>query len=164
MDLEKLKVDVSDWIVRWVSVSNPNLGKIPCPFAKNALLNNKIDWHWVEDANHLKLLLRSIMEQGLSNEVLVAGMDPNMITTSELSEITKQANEKWLMPMDIVALEDHPNDLEIIAGTKMNQGTYALVLIQSKTKLNQASKILHKQGYYDNWTQKQIDDVVTWRL
>ena len=164
MDLEKLKADVSDWIIRWVSVYDPCLDKIPCPFARSALLNMKIDWHWAQDAKDLKLFLHSIVEQGLSNEVLVVGMDPNMITSTELSYITRQANEKWLMPIDIVALEDHPDDPEIIAGAKMNQGTYALLLIQSKIKLNQASMILRKQGYYDSWTQEQIDDVVTWRL
>ena len=67
------------------------------------------------------------------------------------------------MPSGLVALEDHPHDPEIIAGEPMNQGTWAILLVQATAKLNAASKMLAKQGYYDLWTQEQLDDVVNWR-
>jgi len=105
-----------------------------------------------------------IMEEGkLTNDVVAIGMDPDKISAVELASITKHANDKWLMRCGFVALEDHPHDPEVIAGERMNQGTWALVLIQEIEKLNAASRILTKQGYYDRWTQDQLDDVVTWR-
>jgi hypothetical protein len=67
------------------------------------------------------------------------------------------------MPKGLVALEDHPDDIEVVNGATMNQGTWALVLIQESSKLKAASDMLKKQGYYDNWTQEQLDDVVNWR-
>ena len=54
------------------------------------------------------------------------------------------------MNKDIVALEDHPNDPEILNGEAMNFGKCSLVLVQRLSKLNTASTILKKQGYYDD--------------
>jgi len=68
------------------------------------------------------------------------------------------------MPHNIVALEDHPSDVEKVNGVTMNQGKWAMVLLQNTSKLNNASEILRTQGYYDKWTQEELDDVVTWRF
>jgi hypothetical protein len=68
------------------------------------------------------------------------------------------------MTKDIVALEDHPNDPEILSGETMNFGKAILVLVQRLSKLNGASKILKKQGYYDKWPDENYDDVVRWRF
>ena len=67
------------------------------------------------------------------------------------------------MPKDIVSLEDHPNDVEIVNGVQMNFGLCGIVLIQRLSKLNKASKILRKQGYYKNWSKQNLEDVVEWR-
>ena len=45
----------------------------------------------------------------------------------------------------------------------MNFGLCSLVLVQRLSKLNNASKVLKEKGYYDNWTQEDLDEVVTWR-
>jgi hypothetical protein len=43
-----------------------------------------------------------------------------------------------------LALEDHPGDPEIVNGVSMNQGTYALALIQSLTDLNEKAQAMVK--------------------
>jgi hypothetical protein len=68
------------------------------------------------------------------------------------------------MKEDIVALEDHPLNEEIINGTKMNFGLCSLVLVQRLSKINKASNILKEKGYYENWSKENLDDVVTWRF
>ena len=68
------------------------------------------------------------------------------------------------MPHDIVALEDHPNDPEIINGVKMNFGKCILVLVQRLSVINRKSLALKDQGYYDNWSEENLDDVVNWRF
>lgn len=161
---EELINDVSDWIMNWVSVPNKNLGAVPCPFARNALITNKIHWVLCDHAEHLSNTLYSIMELGLPKEVVVLGCSKDKVSPWQLSTLTWEANSKWLMPAGLVALEDHPNDPEIVAGEKMNQGKWALILLQETAKLNAASEMLKRQGYYDSWTQEQIDDVVTWRF
>ena len=46
----------------------------------------------------------------------------------------------------------------------MNNGEWAIVLVQSKEKLDKASAILERQGYYNNWSKENLDDVVNWRM
>ena len=163
MSADRFKEDVKSWVLDWVSQHNEKLGHIPCPFAKQALLQDKIDFIYCESYDDVNLVLMGLMEQGLTNEVVAVGINPDNISPDDLRYLTTHANKEWLMPAGLVALEDHPYDPEIIAGETMNQGTWAMVLIQATSKLNAASKILAKQGYYKNWTQEQLDDVVTWR-
>lgn len=163
MSVELFKKDIEHWINNWVSVHNEQLGTIPCPFAKQAMLRDKIAWRVADSPDQLEIILYALMEEGMPNEVLAIGIDPQKITPEELSSITKKANDVWLMPCGLVALEDHPHDIEVVNGATMNQGTWALVLLQESSKLKAASDILRKQGYYDRWTQEQLDDVVNWR-
>lgn len=164
MNSERFKEDIKTWVFDWVSKHNEQLGHIPCPFAKQAILQDKIEYVWCDSAADLNITLVGIAEQGLPNEVVAIGMDPTEISPGDLTLLTKHANDRWLMPIGLVALEDHPHDPEIIAGEPMNQGTWAILLVQATAKLNAASKMLAKQGYYDLWTQEQLDDVVNWRL
>lgn len=163
MSFDRFKEDIQSWVFDWVSQHNDALGHVPCPFAKQAILQDKIEYVWCDTTFDLNITLVGVHEQGLTKDVLAVGMDPGDITPDDLSMLVKHANERWFMPMGYVALEDHPRDPEIIAGATMNQGTWAIVLIQETAKLNSASQILAKQGYYERWTQAQIDDVVTWR-
>lgn len=162
--IEQLKADIATWIFDWVSLPNEQLRNIPCPFAKQALMNNKIDFTIAGNIEVLRSLLDVVAHDGLLNDVLIIGMNKNLITPIDLSNIVKDANNINLMPAGYVALEDHPDDEEFINGVKMNQGTWALVLVQSLEKINQASTILQKQGYYSNWTKEEYDDVVSWRF
>jgi len=45
----------------------------------------------------------------------------------------------------------------------MNFGGAILHIIQQLSKLNQASDRLKSRGYYDHWSQEEIDEVVSWR-
>lgn len=164
MEFEKFKNDVSEWILNWVSQYNETLKKVPCPFARNALISKKIDWATASNETNLESILKLLAMNGLSNDVLIVGMPRESITPAKLSNLIKNLNTTILMPHNIVALEDHPDDYEIINGEKMNQGNWVLVLIQELDKINQASKILEKQGYYNNWPKEAFDDVVSWRL
>lgn len=164
MSTEEFKQDIEDWITGWVSVHNDQLGHIPCPFARKALADKKIEWILCEDKESIEITLYGIMEMGLPNEVVVVGVDPIHLSSDELRLITKKANEKWLMPSGLVALEDHPYDTETKNGVIMNQGKWALVLIQETAKLNDASLKLRAQGYYDKWTEEELNDVVNWRF
>lgn len=164
MDVDELRADVSQWITDWVSKRNTALGHPPCPFALQALERNQISWVCYGSLDGLKDGFKSIAEKGLDNEVLVIGLDPTVILPFNLSESTRYANEELLMPAGLVALEDHPHDIELVSGQVMNQGKWALILIQSLEKLNNASLMLSKSGYYDVWTDEQKADVVDWRF
>ena len=82
-------------------------------------------------------------------EVVVLYADTNTFTPSELSLLVKQFN-LIAMKKDVVALEDHPLDEEIVNGVHMNFGKAILILVQRLSKLNNASKHLDKQGTIHN--------------
>jgi hypothetical protein len=157
--------DVSSWIHEFVSVHNKTLGHTPCPFAKQALIDDKIMWHTAQSIDDLEKLTIWLSNRDLwgNKEVLIIGMEEHTIRPKDLYREIEKINRVILMPNGLVALEDHPTSVEIVNGAKMNQGKWILVLIQSIDKLNRASEILKKQGYYDNWSQENLAEVVNWR-
>lgn len=161
----ELKKDVEDWVHDFVSVYNDQLEAIPCPYAKHAVINDRIIWKHVDSASELNRVVYAYSRAELwgNKEVLVIGIDPKNIDANTFEYEIERLNNKVLRPAGYIALEDHPNKKEEIAGVKMNQGKWALVLIQTTEKLDNASEILKRQGYYDKWTQEQLDEVVTWR-
>ena len=54
---------------------------------------------------------------------------------------------------DMIALEDHPSAVEDVNGVIMNQGQYAIVFVQSLSKLNDAAAQLASKGFYHDWRQ-----------
>ena len=55
------------------------------------------------------------------------------------------------MPTDLLTLEDHPDDVEMVNGVCMNQGTYALALVQSLSDLDTKAQSMARKGFYDTW-------------
>ena len=61
---------------------------------------------------------------------------------------------------DLLALEDHPLEEESVQNIRLNHGCYALILVQRRDKVERARKMLVKQGYYDNWADDYLEDVL----
>jgi hypothetical protein len=61
-----------------------------------------------------------------------------------------------LLTKNLLALEDHPADPEIVNGVCMNQGTYALALVQSLSDLNDKAQMVAKKGFYDTWPNEYL--------
>lgn len=153
--------DIKQWVEEFVSVHNDELGTVPCPFAKQALMKDTIKYVSTERIGES---LADLVDSWTDKyEVVVIYTGTELYTASEVSDIVERFN-KLAMPRDIVALEDHPDDPEILNGVEMNFGKCILVLVQRLSKLNKASAMLKKQGYYDNWPQENYDDVVSWRI
>ena len=96
-------------------------------------------------------------------DALVLILDPKRWTLKYTHDVVDQLNSVF-MPQDVVVLEDHPRQKEEIHGVTVNNGRYILLLCQRLSTLNRFSEILKKKGYYDQWSKKNIADVVTWRL
>jgi hypothetical protein len=169
--MNKLQQDLETWIYNWVSVYNENLQAVPCPFAKQAYVDGKILVQEITPMGGYSMseLIYSYLDTitdpwpFVEKEVIVLGCDSAFITAAELADTVSDCNARLLESRGYVALEDHPSSLEIVAGEIMNQGSWALVLLQSKEKLNKASAMLERQGYYKTWNQENLDDVVNWR-
>ena len=60
------------------------------------------------------------------------------------------------MSKDIIVLDDHPDDIEEVNGVVMNQGKYALAMIQCLSDLNEKAKLVAKKGFYDKWPEEYL--------
>jgi hypothetical protein len=97
-----------------------------------------------------------------TKEVVIFWYDKEKVPPDAFLADVEQAN-KILLKKDIVALEDHPESEEIIAGVKMNFGLCPIIVLQKNSKLNQSADQLKEKGYYHSWTQSDLDKIVTWR-
>lgn len=165
-----MESDISDWIIERLSVNLEQFNNLPaCPFAKEALTKNRVKVHYLDPKNRNKLSVKEYFIAELENysyhwpkkkEVVVLGCLPEYISSEELSEAVEEANEKFLSNRGFIALEDHPADFEQVAGYNLNQGTYALILLQEADKLYKAREILKKKNYYKNWDSEYYQSVV----
>ena len=134
---------------------------MPCPFARQARVNNNISIKFASVAELTQAVHESI-EELESKEVVVVCFDHNNINPVELQEYVEGMN-KTLMTENYVILEDHPWTPEYINGVCMNFGHCGLLVIQKLDKLNKASDQLREKGYYKPWSQEDLDSVVSWR-
>ena len=155
LNLETVKQDIERWIVEFVEVPHPALsGWAPCPYARKARLDRDFDVRLGLAPLHdlIKISKTGIEGKG----VVVIAYDPRHHTHKEFSLALDIANREFLLPNDLLALEDHPDDLEIVNGIAMNQGTYALALVQSVSDLNKKSQLVAQKGFYDTWPEEYL--------
>jgi hypothetical protein len=152
MNLETVKQDIENWIVNFVEVPHPALGGFPpCPYARSARLKRSYQVFLGTDP-YYDLKHRARHGIGLS-EVIIYAYDPNEWPHELFASSLDQANREFLLSADLLALEDHPHDVEIVNGVCMNQGTYALALVQSVSDLNTKARLMANKGFYDTWPE-----------
>lgn len=155
LDLNQVQQDIERWIVDFVEVKNPALGGWPpCPYARKARLERDFT---VRVGVNPYFDLLNIARDGLGGKsVVVIAYDPKEFFYSQFNSDIRAANEEALLRNDLLALEDHPDDAEIVNGVSMNQGTYALALVQSLSDLNVKAKIMAAKGFYDSWPEEYL--------
>jgi hypothetical protein len=155
LDLATVKQDIEKWIVDFVEVPHPALGGwAPCPYARKARLDRDFT---VRVGINPYFDLINVARDGLGGKsVLILAYDPNEFFYSQFTSDIQAANEEALLRNNILALEDHPGDPEIVNGVSMNQGTYALALVQSLSDLNEKAQLVAKKGFYDTWPEDYL--------
>jgi len=162
MNFDIIKPQLLDWMQSFVEHPTPALGNwAPCPYARSARVNNRI--HIIDstitDLPATVIQSLTLLEQ---YEVVVICFDHTEISGQECQSLTASLNRQ-IMKDDFVILEDHPELVEHVAGIHMNFGYCGLYVIQQLSKLNEAADKLKEKGYYDKWSQSELDEVVTWR-
>ena len=158
LDQSTVESALLKWMEEFVEKPHPSLGGWPpCPFARQARLSKNIDIRQGTDpyADCMELLYYE-----WDKEVVVFWY--NHIDADLFVNDVVRANNT-LLAKDIVALEDHPDTEELIAGIKMNFGLCPIIVLQKNSKLNQSADQLKEKGYYHSWSQEDIDKIVTWR-
>jgi hypothetical protein len=150
MNIDQVKQDIEQWIVNFVEVPHPALGGFPpCPYARSARLKRSYEVYIGTDPY---FDLKNRARYGMGNrEVVVYAYDPVEWPHDLFASSLDQANREFLLDADILVLEDHPADVEMVNGICMNQGTYALALVQSLSDLNIKATQMAAKGFYDSW-------------
>lgn len=155
---EQVVAELTKWMEEFVEKPNPALGNWPpCPYARQARMSNNIEvrqgtWPFADGT--------SLLKYDWSKEVVVYWYED--IDPAEFIDQVQDVNQE-LMPNNIVGLEDHPATDETISGIRMNFGFCAIVVYQQLDKLNAAADQLREKGYYNTWSEADIDSIVTWR-
>jgi len=162
MNLEQIKTDINCWIEEFLEVPNPALGGwSPCPYARRARLDNAYE---VRLGNNILFDIINVATQGLGGrDVVIIAYDPADYTGTNFELAVHAACQQYLLPQDLIALVDHPDLPELVNGVTMNQGTYALILIQGLTDLNQKAAAMGRKGFYDTWPDAYLKELFQYR-
>ena len=149
----------------FVEQEHPVFAGLPaCPYARQARLSGRVRMIHMTSAEPDSNCWQHISNTNFDDtDALVLILDAKRWTLKYTHDVVDQLNSVF-MPRDVVVLEDHPRQKEEINGVIVNNGRYTLLLCQRLSTLNRFSEILKKKGYYDQWSKKNIADVVTWRL
>jgi hypothetical protein len=155
LKLATVTQDIERWIEIFVEVPHPALGNwAPCPYARKARLDR--DFEVRLGLAPLHDLIR-ISKNGLAGKsVVIIAYDHTRYTHAEFSCDLDIANQKFLLPNDLLVLGDHPGDPEIVNDVNMNQGSYALALVQSLSDLDKKAELIARKGFYDNWPEDYL--------
>lgn len=158
MDIVQARIDVTNWITGFVEKPNPLLnGWAPCPYARAARLQNRIR---IDIGLAPWLDLRQISWHGMGDrDVIVMIYDPQEWPIDRFRHQWQTAQAEFLTAKGLLCLEDHPADAESVNGVSMNQGTWALLLVQQQSKLEEAADQLAAKGYYAGWPEEYLHSV-----
>lgn len=153
-DFEQAQHSILQWMQQFLEVSNPALdGWAPCPYARAARLRGSIDFRAGGADPYVDL--RHITHMG-GFEVVVLIYEVQEFGAQEFNDLVSAANLAFLSGHGLIALADHPGDREEVRGVCMNQGQWALVLVQDQDRLDQAARQLAQRGFYDGWPEDYL--------
>lgn len=162
MNIDQVRKDIEHWLVNFVEVPHASLGGWPpCPYARRARLEKQYEVRL--GSNPFEDLV-NISHSGLGgHEVIILAYDPAQWSQTLFAQMLEAANTGYLLPKDIIALEDHPHDVEMVNGVCMNQGTYALALVQSLSELNQKARQVAGKNFYATWPEEYLTQLFAHR-
>lgn len=158
MDLDQVRQEIEQWIEGFVEIPNSALGGWPpCPYARRARLDRSVDIKLGVDVYKDLLDLSKIGMAG--KEVIIYVYDPQRCPQNQFARDIESVNRGFLIPQDIICLEDHPDAPEWVNGVCMNQGTYALALCQSLSDLNNKARAMAQKGFYHAWPERYLQEL-----
>ena len=164
MVIDQVKADIEQWLINFVEVPHPALGNFPpCPFARQARLQNKYDVRLGDDLERDLFLFAKKKYMG-KNDVIIYAYPAKQYDDAYFNFIVDvMNNSKGFKKRNLIALGDHPDTIEEHNGVRFNMGKYALVLLQDKVKLHNHATLLAIKGYYDGWNEEYLQDVFAHR-
>jgi hypothetical protein len=157
LDLERVAYDVERWIANFVEVPHPALGGwAPCPYARKARLDRDFE---VRLGVNPYFDLKFVATTGINKSVVIFAYESTAYSYEQFHGQLKSANTEFLLSKDLLVLEDHPDAPELVNGVSMNQGTYALALVQNLTDLNEKARLMACKGFYASWPEEYLQEL-----
>jgi len=157
LDVNTVTHDIERWMETFVEVPHPALGGwAPCPYARRARLDQDFE---VRIGVNPYFDLKFIAQTGITRSVIIFVYESTAYTAEQFHTQLESANSEFLLANDLLVLEDHPDLPEIVNGVSMNQGTYALALVQNLTDLNQKAQAMARRGFYKTWPEEYLTEL-----
>ena len=157
LDLEQVTYDIERWIANFVEVPHPDLGGwAPCPYARKARLDRDFE---VRLGTNPYFDLKVIAQTGITKSVIIFAYESTAYSYEQFHAHIESANTEFLLDQDLLALEDHPDSAEIVNGVSMNQGTYALALVQCLSDLDAKAQLMARRGFYEAWPEDYLHEL-----
>jgi hypothetical protein len=148
---EEAKIYLVSWIKNFLDKPHSAFNDVsPCPFARKSLEEDKV----IFLSSNVNLFPKTV--DILNYDVLVYIFTDD-ISSYQLEKMTETFNAN---NPGLVALEDHPDAEEKIQDCVLNNGKYSVIFIQSREKLDYYRQKLKNTGYYDNWSEDYLNDVI----
>jgi hypothetical protein len=157
LDLERVTYDIERWIANFVEVPHPSLGGwAPCPYARKARLDRDFE---VRLGVNPYFDLKFIAQTGIAKSVVIFVYESTAYSYEQFHAHLESANTEFLLGQDLLALEDHPDSAEMVNGVSMNQGTYALALVQCLSDLDDKAQLMARKGFYETWPEDYLHEL-----
>ena len=161
LELEQVQRDIESWIENFVEVPHPALGGwAPCPYARKARLDRDFE---VRIGVNPYFDLKVVSQTGITKSVVIFVYESTAYTAKQFRTQLESANTEFLLGKDLLVLEDHPEVPELVNGVCMNQGTYALALVQSLSDLNRRAEAMARKGFYNTWPEDYLQELFNHR-
>ena len=158
--------DIRDWSSKVLEIPNDSLGGLPaCPYAKEAWKQNKVK---VVETKHLgvEAIAQANKFDGKYDLVVVASY--YFPSHYQLKEFTTFLNDTYTA-RDLHIMDFHPDygaedaDLDFLYEHEWEsdiEDEYAMLFIQSLSKVDDASLRLEKLGYYNVYPEDEYEALV----
>jgi len=161
-----IQKELERWIENFLDKPHPLLdGWAPCPFARQAQMQNKIKWvihespSWEKAATEIRQETEAFQAECYDITVVCC----STLFPLEKTKIFVEQLRMEFLTRNTYLLMDHPLESEVVNAVRFNQGKYLLFLIQPLNKLVEKSNQLRLSGYYKAWPETYFDEVVTER-
>ena len=161
LNLDTAHHDIELWLETFVEVPHPELGGwAPCPYARRARLDRDFEVRLGTDPySDLKV----VSQTGIVKSVVIFVYESTAYTSKQFATQIELANTEFLLDKDLLALEDHPDSPEVVNGVSMNQGTYALALVQNLSDLNAKAQSIAQKDFYQGWPENYLHQLFAHR-
>jgi hypothetical protein len=155
-----------DYLETVLEKPHPLFGGLPtCPFSKKARLQNKILYRVIdlsfaelESGSNLLNAVQQFYSSRSYDVLLVICPDTEVLSVEQVNLLVEKLNQQ-IASMGLIAFGGHPADNFNIQGVYTRQEPFINITVQLLEVLKTAANYLKKTGYYQNWSQENLQQI-----